>query len=151
MQITIDASKEELNQLAVMAYLAQYIVDSSGEYSKGYKYPEMEEYQSMLRKINKSILLNLPDTKMVEANENNSNIFVHTIETEDACELLKNQFENSIYLERICTEITRRDFIEQGGDYNNSSFLISEVFESIYNNNMKELKEYGLSRLKIVE
>ncbi len=151
MQITIDATKEELDQLAIMAYLAQYVVDSSGKYSTGYKYPKMAEYSSMLRKMNKEILIAMPDSKMIEADENTERIFTHTIKTKDECQLLKETFENSNYLERICTEISRRDFIEQGGDYNNAASIISETFISIYDGNMRELQEYGLSRFKIIE
>jgi ferritin-like metal-binding protein YciE len=150
-KITLEATKEEFDQLAIMAYLAQYVVDSSGKYGTGYKYPKMEEYLSMLRKLNKEILLAMPDSEMVQANELHNRIFVHTIETENQCQLLKETFEKSGYLESVCTEISRRDFIEQGGDYDNATSIVSEVFLSIYESNMRELEEFGLSRFKIIE
>jgi hypothetical protein len=150
-KIIFEVTNEELDQLAVMAYLAQYVVDSSGKYSTGYKYPHMQDYLSMLRKINKEILLEMPKTEMVEADGSNEHIFSHTMKTEDTCQKLRDEFENSTYHDRICMEITRRDFIEQGGDRENSPSVYGDLFISLHDNNMKESKEYGLSRFKIIE
>ena len=51
MELKIEASQEELEQIAKMAYIAMYVVDSSGKFSTGYKYPDMELFNSALRQL----------------------------------------------------------------------------------------------------
>jgi hypothetical protein len=148
MKITFDLEKEELDQLAMMAYLAQFIVDSSGEFTTDYKYPKIENFKAMLRKLNKEILLAFPNTRYVEADEKNKAIFTHTLETENSAHLLLQQFTNEVYLERICSELSSRDYKEHGGtEY--EVLDMNVVFTSIYQNNMKELKEHGLKNFFI--
>lgn len=151
MQIKFDATKEELDQLAIISYISYHVMNSSGRFSTGYKYPKMEIFDTTLRKIYKAILEQDPKTKLAQINGNDDSVFTSNIETEQACHLLLEQYTDDVFLERICTEITERDFIEQGGQANNASSLVSEIFASIYANNMRELKEYGLSRFKILE
>ena len=38
MEVKFEASKAELIELSKMAYIAQYVVDSSGRFSTGYHY-----------------------------------------------------------------------------------------------------------------
>ena len=54
MELKIEASKDQLVQIAKMAYIAQYVIDSSGTFSKGYKYPDFELFQSALRQLNRA-------------------------------------------------------------------------------------------------
>ncbi len=149
MQLIVDATADELEELAKMAYVAQFVFDSSGEFTTGYSYPKIKEFDAALRTLNKALLQALPNTKLLEIDEGNSNVFTHTIQMENECRPILQEFSNDTYIERVCTEITTRDYIEQGGTLETASSLYSDVFKILYKRNKVELKQYGLSRFKL--
>lgn len=153
MQLTLDATADELEELAKMAYVAQFVFDSSGEFSDSYKYPYTAVFEAALRKLNKALLPLIPESRLLEADEQSNNVFTHTIEMEIHCKKILDTFSEDSYLESICTELTRRDYIEKGGNPNTEEIILglSEVYTILYNNNMAELKQYGLSRFKVEE
>lgn len=151
MNLKIEATKGEIEEIAVMTYLSNHIVSSSGEFSDGYKYQNKDILHSVTRKLNKEILSKLPESKFVEADENSDSIFTHTIEMERHCQKILNQFYDEGILARICNEISKRDYFELYGD---DDFLVLDYnikFSAIYENNMKELNEFGLKRFRKIE
>ena len=151
MQLTIDATTEELEELAKMGYVAQYVYDSSGKVSQNYKYPCMAVFEQALRKLNKALLPLIPHSSLLEIDEKREMIFTHTFEMEVHCTKIVEQFAEDTYIDRVCTELTRRDYIEQGGNSKPVILGLSEVYTILYNNNMAELKANGLSRFKLEE
>ncbi len=151
MQLIIEANEEELEELAKMAYVAQFVFDSSGEHSTGYKYPHMQTVNSALRIINKALLPLIPHSHLLEVDGHNDNVFTHSIEMEKHCSKLIETYAKDCYLERICGELTTRDYIEKGGNPDTEQIIlgVSEVFTILYNKNMAELKQYGLSRFRL--
>jgi hypothetical protein len=153
MQLILDATAEELEELAKMAYVAQFVFDSSGTFSDGYKYPYTAVFDAALRKLNKAMLTLIPHSGLLEVDEQNNNVFTHTMEMEVHCKKVLDTFSNDSYLECICTELTRRDYKEKVGEEDDDMIIFGpgDVFTILYDNNMKELKANGLKRLRIEE
>jgi hypothetical protein len=149
MQVTFEASEDELEQLAIMTYIAQYVVDSSGKFSEGYQYPNIKIFYAALRLLNKALLQQLPNTPLLEIDERSQNVFIHTIEAENDCEKILKAFSEDSYLDVVCTEITQRDYIEMGHSTNDVILGLDDVYTILYNNNMAELQKNGLSRFRL--
>jgi hypothetical protein len=151
MQLTIDATTEELEELAKMAYVAQFVFDSSGRVSKNYKYPCMAVFDQALRKLNKALLPLIPNAGLLEVDEKSDMVFTHTIEMEVHCNKIVEQFSRDTYLNSVCSELTRRDYREKTGHPSPGVIFPGDVYSILYDNNMEELKQNGLKRLRIVE
>ncbi len=149
MQLTIDATPEELEELAKMAYVAQFIFDSSGKFSTGFKYSNMPIFKQALRKINKALLQAMPDIEILELDEKNENVFTHSIKMEPACREILLQFSEDTYLNRVCTELTRRDYRKKTGQPTPEIIFPGGVYSILYDNNMAELKANGLSNFTL--
>ncbi len=153
MQLILDAADEELEELAKMAYVAQFVFDSSGKYSNSYKYPGIEVFKVALRKLNKALLPLIQQSHLLEVDEQSNKVFTHTMEMEKICKKILDTFSKDCYLERVCTELTRRDYIEKGGNSYTEEIILglNEVYTILYNNNMAELRQNGLSRFRVEE
>jgi hypothetical protein len=151
MQVTFEATTAELEQLAKMAYIAQYVFDSSGKFSTGFKYPDMPVFDSALRILTKTLLQAMPGTELLEVDERSDNIFTHTIQMEEECGKILQEFGETVHFQKVCTELTRRDYIEKGGNPEDAVIGHNTIYTILYNSNMAELKQYGLSRFKIEE
>jgi hypothetical protein len=151
MQLTIDATTEELEELAKMAYVAQFVFDSSGKFSDSYKYPYTALFDAALRKLNKALLPLIPHSKLLELDEQSDNVFTHTLEMEVHCKKVLDTFSNDSYLESICSEVTTRDYEEKTSQPAPEIIFPGDVYSILYDNNMEELKQNGLKRLRIVE
>lgn len=152
MEIKFEISKEELAELAKMAYVAQFVFDSSGKFSTGYKYPLMGTFDAALRTFNKMLWQNIPESGLMEIDEQHESVFTHTIQMENACNEVLNEYGNSEFLERVCKQLTDRDYEEQyNGIADSVASVTGDVYRILYNNNMEELQQNNLRRLRIVE
>ena len=151
MEIKFEASKEELAELAKMVYIAHFVVSSSGKFGLGYKYPLLNIFNAADRVLNKMLLQYIPESGLVEVDEQSDNIFTHTMQMEKECEAILNENKEDGFLERVCNELTNRDFIElYDGTPDSASRIVSDVYQVLYDSNEKELKEHRLKRLKVV-
>ena len=66
------------------------------------------------------------------------------------CTKIVEQFAEDAYIDRVWTELTRRDCIEQRGNSKPVILGLSELYTILYNNNMAELKANGLSCFMLV-
>lgn len=151
MEIKFEATKEELAEIAKISYVAQFVIDSSGKHGTGYKYPGIDTFNAALRIMNKMLCQYIPESGLVEADERNTDIFTHTIQMENECEPLLQEFGEFEFLDALCTKLAERDYAEQYKGLSNQITDIGvDVFQILFDNNMEELSEYGLSRLRIV-
>ncbi len=152
MKIKFEISKEELAELAKMAYVAQFFFDSSGKFSTGYKYPHTVTFNAALRIFNKMLWQYIPESNLAELDEENEDVFTHTMQMEDDCYKVLNEYGNSEFLEKVCKQLTDRDYEEQyNGSANSSASITSDVYPILYDNNMEELQHNGFKRLRVVE
>lgn len=152
MEIKFEISKEELAELAKMAYVAQFVFDSSGKFSTGYKYPLMDTFDAALRIFNKMLWQNIAESGLIEIDEQHESVFTHTMQMEQDCNEVLNEYGNFEFLERLCKQLTDRDYEEQyNGTPNSLESVTSDVYRILYNNNMEELEQNNLKRLRIVE
>lgn len=153
MEVKFEATKAELIELAKMAYVADYVFDSSGHTSSGYRYLYMNEFAAALRVFNKMLVQHIGDTGLVEVDGNWSQVFTHTMLMEDECEKVLNQFKEECFADKVCTALTDRDYVEQYGamQTEEGSQINSEAYHILYDNNMLEIQKHGLKRLRIQE
>ncbi len=152
MEVKFEASKEELEELAKMAFVAQFVFDSSGKFSDGYKYPFMKQFEAALRTVNKLLVQHIPQSGLVEVDEISASKFTHTIQMEEACEKVLLEFGESCFLEELCKQITDRNYTEEyKGSLENAFTFSSDVYRILYQNNEKELKESGVNKLRFVD
>lgn len=152
MEIKFEISKEELAELAKMAYVAQFVFDSSGKFSTGYKYPLMGTFDAALRVFNKMLWQHIPESGLVEIDEQHESVFTHTMQMEKQCNDVLNEFGSFDFLEKVCKQLTDRDYEEQyNGSANSSASITSDVYPILYDNNMEELQHNGFKRLRVVE
>jgi hypothetical protein len=152
MQVTFEASEQELKELAKIMYLVQFVMDDSSnkDYNtKGYVYENIKEFDQTKRLINKMLLEYIPASGLLEVDGRSEHIFTHTVAMEDIMRKVLDTFGDTSFYGRICTAITNRDFAEQGGNVNEAELFFDGVYKILYDNNMKELMEFGLSRFKI--
>ena len=71
MELKIDGTKEELEQIAIMGYLANFILNGSKEDTALKNYPKLEVFNNTLRKVHKAILELIPDTEILEVDRYN--------------------------------------------------------------------------------
>ncbi len=70
----------------------------------------------------------------------------------DYCYEVLNEYGNSEFLEKVCKQLTDRDYEEQNnGIANSSASITSDVYRILYDNNMEELRENELKQLRVVE
>ena len=151
MEITIEATKEELGQMAKMAYIGQYVADSSGQFSSGYQYPNIELLHDALRQLNKALYQAIPGSGLLEVDGNNRKVFTHTMLMEDTCRPMIEEFNDADFLNRVCTQLSNRDFEEQCGTPDDAYLVPNAAYEAIYNNNMEALKNDGLKLLRLMD
>jgi len=152
MEVKFEASKEELEELAKMAFVAQFVFDSSGKFSDGYKYPFMKQFGAALRTVNKLLVQHIPESGLVEVDERSEQRFTHTIKMEEACEKVLLEFGESCFLEELCKQITDRDYTEKyKGSLEDVSSFSSDIYHILHEGNMKELEENGVSRLRFMD
>jgi hypothetical protein len=102
MQITIEGTKEEIEQLAVIGYIAQFVADSSMQTQSGrYLYPDKDILSSSIRKLNKAICLAIPESELVNIDEKSRRVFTHTLKTENICGSLLIEFAQDMFYEKI--------------------------------------------------
>lgn len=83
MELTLNLEKEEFVELATMVYIAQYVVDSSGIHSHGYKYPHFSVFKNTQRRMNQALLQVIADSGFVEEEQNPmGEKYTHTIKME---------------------------------------------------------------------
>jgi hypothetical protein len=83
MELTLNLEKEEFVELAKMIYIAQYVVDSSGPFSRGYKYPHFAALKNTQRRMNEALLQVIGNSGFVEEEKNNfGEKYTHTIKME---------------------------------------------------------------------
>jgi hypothetical protein len=152
MEVKFEASKEELAELAKMAYVARFVFDSSGVFSTGYKYPNKDIFNLALRTFNKMILAYIPNSDYVEIDELDEELFINTMTIHEECEAVIDQYNEECFLEKVCLQLTNRDYTEQyGRTLNLQALLTSDVYHILYNSNEEELLQHGLKRLRISE
>jgi len=153
MEVKFEASKAELIELSKMAYIAQYVVDSSGRFSTGYHYLYLKEFESALRLFNKMLLQHIGDVGLLEVDEQSQDIFTHTMLMEDECQKVMAEFQKACFIEELCDGLTDRDHDEQYGvKMREGGFRIyDEAYQILHDKNMRELKTHGLKRLRIEE
>ena len=88
----------------------------------------------------------------MEVDEQHESVFTHTMQIEDDCNEVLNEYGNFEFLERLCKQLTDRDCEEQyNGSPNSLAAVTSDVYRILYDNNMEELQQNTLRRLRIVE
>lgn len=146
MKLEINLSKAQVKEMAKMLYMARFVVDSSGTFSKKYQYPKKELFNSTLRGMYKAILLAYPKIGLVEVDERVKMKFTHTFQMEEEVELLINTFCNDDYIERLAYAISRKKFKELYGTVSNGN---DEYFEVIYQYCLNWINENGIENLVI--
>ena len=137
MELKINFTKEELEQVNIMAYLAKHMLSQSDKYSQGYKYTNHNIFEKTVEKINTSILETISKEEILA--------------TESECLKIIKQYNHESLNEVICKIITERDYEEQGGTYSNPNYFLEEKYKLIYNYNISEIELNGLQRFRIVE
>ncbi len=149
MELKLEATPEEFEQLAIMAFVAQFVIDSSGPFSKGYKYKDFDTMLTALRTLNKGLLQILPNTKILEVDGLSTRVFTHSIDMEDKGLPMLEQFMHNNYLEDVCSEITRIEYTQKTGlNAADEDTFQTEVFHILYEQNMKELEANGLKNFR---
>jgi hypothetical protein len=70
----------------------------------------------------------------------------------EECEAVIDQYNEECFLEKVCLQLTNRDYTEQyGRTLNLQALLTSDVYHILYNSNEEELLQHGLKRLRISE
>ena len=151
MKLVIQASKEELEEIAKLAYLANIVVSNSNEKNKNYQYPDIAIFNSALRLLYKALLQHMPASGLIEIDENAGTLFTHTLLMEQQCSNMVNEYGEESFDNQLCTTITNRDYKEKGGDPAKAELFYNGLYETLYNNNMIELKANGLGRFRIVK
>ena len=78
-------------------------MDISVECTTGYYYPNTPLFNKALRQFNKALVLAMPKSKYVQANERTKEVFTHTFE---------NEFETCMFNEQICDSRRGYPFVE---------------------------------------
>jgi hypothetical protein len=156
MELKIELTKDEMAELAKMAYIAQYVMDSSGPHAQSshYRYPNLPLFKNTLQLLYRAMLQQMPQTELLEVNEKNKTI-LSSIKIENEIRPVFHQFEQDGFLSTICTAITDRDYTEEygGGDDNSEGpapvMGDNSVYDILYQNNWKELKRNGLKNFRL--
>ncbi len=148
MKLEIEINETQAKEFAKMLFLAQFVVDSSGKYSKSYKYPLIEEHLETLRILNRSILLAFPNIELLEVNEKLDKKYSHNIAMELATKDLLNTHFKVCLNEEVATAITKKEFAEK---YPNLDSEAYEIIIALYHNNLKWIEENGIGSLIIPE
>ncbi len=146
MKLEIELTETQANEFAKMLYLAQFMVSSSGQYSKSYKYPLIAEHLETLRILNKSIVQSFPTIELLEVNEKADNKYTHNIAMEEATKELIETHSKVCLHEEVATAISRTEFEQKYPNADSTSYEISMM---IYKNNLKWIDENGIGSLII--
>lgn len=151
MEVKLDLTKDELVEIAKMTFLAQFVMDSSGTHSTDYKYPNLEKFLDVLRELNKTLLPYIKEYDLLEVDGRMPRVFTHTMRMEDEMAPVLEQFSDDSFLERICKAITDREYIEDYDGVNLGLQIIGDngIYDILYQNNLKELKQNGLKNVRL--
>lgn len=150
MEVTFNFTEEELVELAKMTYVSQFVFDSSGRTSKGYKYPNTELFLHTLRLFNKTVLQYLPDNKYSEADEKSKKVFTHTMQMEEEMMPMMHNFIDEIVYNRICQAVTQQEHRELYNSEAHEVYHEDSPYDILYKRNKKNLENNGLKNLRLV-
>ena len=144
-------SDDELQELARLLYLAQFVVDSSHDV-----YDRKELMNSLLEKVNNLAFERLEITvgRDVQTSSRNVRFFSFIQNMEEESYSVLQAFGDELYYENISEELADRDFKEKYGHVETEAlFFNKSLYESLENLRYfyrTELEENSLSRLRLV-
>lgn len=146
MKLELELSEAQVKELVKMIYLSGYVVGSSGKHSKGHQYPNLPVYESTEDALFKAIFNAFPDCDLLRVDRKDPTKITLTNKIDDDTATVIYQYNQYSILESIVSEISVREYEEQ---YGMELECPSEIFDIIYDANMKWLEENGIGNLVI--